>query len=792
MPFTNLKTGLTHAYVQEHAVRRTSREWLVPVRLLAEAFIHQCFSLFFILLVVSGGLSYSLGAKTDAYIFWGITLINLLLGWAQEYKASKAGKALEEHIQHTVTTRRDGVLQEIDGNQLIAGDLIYLKPGDVIVADIQVRIAKEAAVDESMRTGETFPIVVKKEVLLYAGSHVVSGTIVAQVVSAPQESSLMQYAHKIDTVKKNNDFSIFLRRVSFGTFLVVALCLVVIGLVSVYWRGEYSWNEFALFAVSMLVGVVPESLPLIVTLILSHTALQLTKEKVIVKHLPSLQVLGSIRFFLTDKTGTLTENALRVAQVIDEDSLTQTALRIAQSSYDRTPMDHAFDGAIQDFFQKKSQSSSAHQEESSELKPFRHELGYASFLFSDQVIIRGQFQQVLDVCRHNPMQKEALLALYQQWESKGLRVIALAQKKGKAANFLFSGCLAFEDPLKADAKTSYTHLERLGLSIKVLTGDSARVAAYVVNKLRRGRSRARVFACDVQSLETVAPRTYVQTNVFSRCKPEEKMTILNAYVDKGGVGFLGEGMNDALALKRADVGIVVNNACDIARQSADIILMEKGLHPILQAVRLSRTAYAHVFLYLVCTLAGNIGTLFSLSIVALVSSHLPMLPVQILLNNLLTDVPLLLLMTDRLDPHVSEKPIKHQLSQFFHTIIIFGALSSGFDLVYFFLFRSTELATFRTGWLVFSVLCELTLVISLRTKQLAWRGTRPSAPLTIGLILCALVACFLPYTPGIRELFALHPLPVTQFLGIMGLTLLYIVANEGCKFLLQKTRIALR
>jgi magnesium-transporting ATPase (P-type) len=212
---TNLKTGLSLAYVREHQVRQRSWEWLVPVRLFGEALVHQCVSLFFILLVVSGILSYTLGAKTDAFIFWGITAINLILGCAQEYKASKAGKALERHIRHTVTTRRGGVLQEIDGSELLVGDIILLAPGDIIVADVQVRLSKDAFVDESMRTGETFPITVKNDALLYAGSSVVSGTITAQVTQAYQQSSLMQYAHRVDTVKKNNDFSIFLGRVSF-------------------------------------------------------------------------------------------------------------------------------------------------------------------------------------------------------------------------------------------------------------------------------------------------------------------------------------------------------------------------------------------------------------------------------------------------------------------------------------------------------------------------------------------------------------------------------------------------
>jgi Mg2+-importing ATPase len=267
------------------------------------------------------------------------------------------------------------------------------------------------------------------------------------------------------------------------------------------------------------------------------------------------------------------------------------------------------------------------------------------------------------------------------------------------------------------------------------------------------------------------------------------MTILNAYVAKGGVGFLGEGMNDALALKRADVGIVVNNACDIARQSADIILMEKGLKPILQAVRLSRKAYRRVFLYLICTLTGNIGTLFSLTIIALGSEQLPMLPVQILLNNLLTDVPLLLLMTDQLDERLCEKPIQHQLSHFLRTILIFGALSSAFDLIYFFLFRGEDLALFRTGWLVFSVLCELVLVFSLRTRTVAWKGVPPSLPLLFALGGCAIVVCLLPYLPGVHDLFALRPLSLSFLAGLMGLVGLYVCANEVCKFFLRKRHI---
>lgn len=785
MEFTDTKTGLDTSYVQKHLSKKRGHT-NKNISLIFSVLYSQIASIFFVLLLVSAILSFIFSSSIDGWIFIIINLANVILGFIQEFRASKASQLLESMIEHNASIIRDGTLQQIKSEDVVVGDILLLGPGDVLVADIVSREVYDAYVDMSVLTGESLPIEARVGEKVLSGCSLSSGRLVGQVIAASADNSLRKYSEKLDSIKKNNSFVRFISNVSINVLLVTLLSILLVGVFGVLIEGKYDVAEFVLYAIAMLVGVVPESLPLIITLMLTREALSLAKEKVIVKNLSSLQQLGSIKYLLTDKTGTLTENNIRVSDIVNIKDVELCAQRIARAEYERTPMDGSFDTAI---LAKVNEISGLIAKP--DVTPFKSSLGYAVFSFGDIDVIRGQFTAVRNECKGltiGDIQKYE--DIHGSYENQGLRVIAFASKKKtnleSAEEYVFEGLYVFEDPLKPDASHSYHAALGMGISVKVLTGDSPRVALYVGKELDRSIEPDQVCSLDEADISKLTEEDFNRDTIYARCHPDHKLALIDMHEKHGPVGFLGEGINDALALKRADVGMVVYNASDVARQSADVLLMEKSLNPIIHAIQMSRKVYAHIYTYLLCTLAGNLGTLFSLTAVALLWTDIPMLPVQILLNNLLTDVPLLLLVTDRLSKIDYTKPIDHSAKEFFRQVTIFALISTAFDMVYFFIFKEQDLSVLRTGWFVFSVLCELILVLSLRSLSPIWSAQKISKQLATGLVVCACIAISLPFIPFVAKTFHLVRLAPSSIIIIVTILFLYLTTNETYKYISRR------
>ncbi len=803
---TDIESGLSSAYAHAHRPkkrRKADSDAYEAYRVL----VNQMRSIFFVLLLVSAVLSFYLGNHTDAYIFIILNALNVLVGFVQEFKASKASKTLAKMIKHRVTVIRDGKKAQIDHDDVVAGDIVFPVHGNVLVADLYVRESIDAFVDESLLTGESLPRSIAAGDTAYAGTSVVGGRFIGQVIAAGEESSLMQYGKALRNIQKDNDFARFVKKVSAYILFITLACLVLIAIYAVFVEGKYTSTAFILFAISMLIGVVPESLSLIITLMLTREAIILSREGVIVKSLPALQQLGSIRYLLTDKTGTITENAIRLVDTFDLKGLKSVISLVSTAEYERTPMDQAFDDALRDKVTSEISADTAVYDlmpKKPIVTPFTNNAGYASFDFGTSIVRRGQFYSILNSSIGlSETEKNKLETLYIEYESKGLRILAFGSAPvyvdptGRRKNgedellFSFSGFAVFEDPLKADAADSFKEAEGLGINVKILTGDSVLVSKYVAKKLDPNLTDDAVEELGKGvDMPAYAESEIEENRVYARCMPEQKLELINRHIPYGAVGFLGEGINDALALKRADVGIVVTNASDVGRQSADILLTEKSLNPIIKAIQLSRHAYAHISTYLLCTLTGNVGTLISITLVAMFWTDLPMLPIQILLNNLLTDVPLIFLITDRLAKEQYDKPIENIASDFFKTIFVFGFISSVFDIIYFYMFKDLPLEVLRTGWFIFSVTCELALVFSLRTKLSMFKGPRMSKPLTAAIALSGLAAFLFMYVPGLNAKLALVPIDGPHIATILGLTVVYMIANEIYKFAKRRGRQA--
>lgn len=772
---TNITTGLTTSEVSK-APKNIPAHHASSLEMAFIVARGQVVSFFFLLLIASGLLSLFLREPIDATIFFVIAGINAVIGFFQEYRANKSAQTLEKMVAHTVTVRRNGVLEKIPHTDVVLGDILILGPGDIAVVDITVRTCTDGFLDESVVTGETMPRQINAGDSIPSGATVSQGSVIGEVSAVGKESSLMQYAEKISKVQKSSNFEKFIHTISTTIMIVTVACLLLVLVVNVLIMHGMMFSDYILYAISMLVGVVPESLPLIVTIILTREALRLSKQQVLIKKLSVLQNLGSMNYLFTDKTGTLTENNLRVKEILERDQTAYDKLfAIAAGSYERTPMDAVFDTAILTYVNSSDKDFSKEKDQELILSPFQVERGYAIYTFpSGEKVIRGQYRSIsaltgsdnefCDTCTH--------------YESEGLRIIATAIAPKDSEMYTLQSAVIFEDPLKPDAVETYKELSDLGINVKVITGDSLQVAEYVGNILHPVIMDKFAFSMDGWKPDgTNAIEDYF---VYARCKPEQKSELIDEHLDHGVVGFLGEGINDAMALKRADIGFVVNNGSDVARQSGDVLLLEKSLNPVIAAVTMSREAFLKIRTYLLCTLTGNIGTLFSLTAVVLFWQQIPMLPIQILLNNLLTDLPLMFLITDRIAPLLLKKPIQDKASKFFKIIVIFAVISSIFDFIFFFAFRGYDLSVLRTGWFVFSVLAELTLVFSLRSELSLFKAPKISNILMVIMAVCYIVAIALPFLP-FGSLFHLVPLSLVQLGILLGITIIYLGINELTK-----------
>ncbi len=368
-----------------------------------------------------------------------------------------------------------------------------------------------------------------------------------------------------------------------------------------------------------------------------------------------------------------------------------------------------------------------------------------------------------------------------------MRVIAFAEEQAGTCNFI--GYAVFEDPIKFTASQSIKEMHEKGIGVKILTGDSTEVATSVSQQLGLVKHPDNIVSLDLVKVSDLSDRELRRAVVFAKCTPENKLELIERYEKLGPVAFLGDGINDALALKRADIGIAVDNAADIAKQSADVILLEKDLKPILTGVSMGRKALRNILTYITYTLSGNAGTFFSLLIASFFYSTLPMLPIQILLNNLLTDLPLMLIITDNSDEYARSHVPHYEPKKIMKRVFIFGLLSTLFDFIYFQLYKHASVATFQTGWFILSVLTELVLVLSIRSSRQLFKSPPLSWPLGVAILVsCALPFIFV-YNTYLATIFKFTNISLVEIGKIIGIVLVYIVANEIAKYFMRRKNL---
>ena len=760
--------------------------------------------------IVSGVL----GDITDALIILAIITLSGLLGFWQERGATRAVQALLAVVQVKSEVMRDGAQVEVALTDIVPGDVAILNAGDVVPGDCLVLESQSLLVDEAALTGETYPVektvgtiaadqpIVKRTNALFLGTHVVSGTAKALVVNTGRQTQFGQVSARLAERPTPTGFERGMTQ--FGLLLVRAVIVLVVAIFVINIILARPLIDSALFSLALAVGLTPQLLPAIVTISLSSGARLMARERVIVKRLESIEDFGAMSVLCTDKTGTMTIGEVELEGTLGPDSQPSTVVkRLAllnakfQTGF-ANPIDQAIVAGVKD-------QNLGTARRLAEL-PYDFTRKLLSVLVDDggtvEMITKGALDQVLAACSTvasptgppAPLaaQAPAIQTAYEQLSAQGFRVLGVASKLMPGASGLtlddekeltFEGLLTFLDPPKETAKGTIRDLNSSGISVRMITGDNRLVAAHV-GQLVGLDSAGLMTGTDVKAIDdaTLAARA-AGVQVFAEIEPIDKERIIRALRAGGAVvGYLGDGINDAAALHAADVGISVDSGVDVAKQAAAIVLLDKDLGVLLDGVRQGRRTFANTMKYVFTTTSASFGNVLSMAIASIVLPFLPLLASQILLINFLTDFPATTIATDEVDPEQLEGPHSWNVSFVRTFMIVFGSLSSIFDLLTFAVLRlgfNADATLFRSGWFLESVATELAVLFVLRTRRPFFRS-RPSLLLLGSSVAVGLLTFVIPYSPLANPLGLLGP-PLIVVVTMALITTSYVIATEIAK-----------
>jgi Mg2+-importing ATPase len=773
-----------------------------------------------LILLFAGSIAGALGSLADSAIIFIIVVMSVILVYLQESKAEKAADELKERVATTATVLRDSTRKEIKIADLVPGDIISLSAGDVVPADARLTSAKDFFVDQSALTGESFPLektvppLTSKRVCtvgewsnyIFMGTSVVSGSASAVVLKTGGFTEYGKIVKKIVERRPETEFERGLRRFGYMIMQITLILVSFVFLINSVLHGDAILESF-LFAVALAVGLTPELLPMILSINLSKGAMGMSKKGVIVKQLSSIQNFGNMDVLCTDKTGTLTENKVVLMLHVDvqgEDN-DRVLLYSFLNSYYQTGLRSPLDDAI---LAHKEINVEGYQK--IDEVPFdftrRRVSVVTEFMRERYFITKGAPEEVLKACSYYELSgkifdlssdvKRKVEQKYYDLSADGFRVLSVAYKKVREEKSVYTsndetemvllGFVAFMDPPKQTAKESLQLLKKNGIELKVLTGDNELVTRRVCEQLGF-EVKGVVLGVDMSRMHDDAlARVVEEANIFARVSPSQKDRIINALKANGHVvGFLGDGMNDAPSMKAADVSISVDNAVDVAKESADIILLQKDLRVLEEGVLEGRKTFGNTMKYIMMGISSNFGNMFSAAAASLFLKFLPMLPTQILLNNLLYDLSELTIPTDNVDPEYVEKPKRLDISYVRNFMIYFGPISSIFDFLTFYImlhvFNAWNNASlFQTAWFVES-LCTQTLVIfAIRTRRSPFFKSKPSKLLLISSLAVVATAIILPFTP-LSELFQFTQPPLSFFAFLTAFAAVYLTMVETVK-----------
>lgn len=757
--------------------QKTARHWVALV------VVAQVESPLVRLLILATFLAGFMGEVLDSLIIMSVVVLDCTLGFIVEYRAHRAIELLKKYIVTIARVMRDGVLVEIPTQDIVPNDVVFFAIGTVIPADMQLMQAENCAVDESRLTGESIPVPKQlgSDTLLRAGTTVVSGSGYGVVTAIGMHTEFGALVASLATRDVPSNFQ--QEMTSFGALIMhVALVFLVCVFLFNVLTGKAIIDSFV-FALALVVGITPELLPLIMTVTLARGSLRMATKKVVVKRLSSIESIGNMSVLCCDKTGTLTEGAIRLygytspAGIHDSRVLLYGLLcSSVQGNHIKKIFDGPIDKALWESPDAMSVMADYEQYTIVSQDPFDFNTRIMRSVVrhdnQELVIIKGAPEDVIARCKElGQRDLEALRTQVSRFEHDGMRVLAVAAQQ-EPESMALVGFLLFLDTIKKTAKESIAHIESLGVAVKVITGDSPTVTRKICAELALPLVEDRIVTG--QELAAMSPeelRTCAQKYcVFARVTPEQKVQIVAGIRAPGVVvGFLGDGVNDAPVLKVADVGFSVNTAVDVAKDSATVILLQKSLAVIAIGIIEGRKSHGNIIKYILNIMSANFGNMTTVALSSLFLPFIPLLSTQILLNNLLCDAFLMTLPSDNVYKGYLKKPNVWNMRVIMQFMAFFGAISTVFDFVLMGVLLyvlHVPVHEYRTAWFIESSLSQIAVTFFIRTKNRFFQDS-PSVLLASAGIIAATVVIIIPYT-SVGPVFQLVRLP-GYMLGIIGL-----------------------
>jgi len=773
-----------------------------------------------VILLLAALVSGLMGDGLNAVIITVMVVMSTTLGFIQTRRSENAAEKLRQQVAPTATVLRAGRELEVPQRELVPGDIIRLVAGDLVPADARLLSARDVHINQAALTGESLPVEKEAEAheaelnTVYCGTSVVSGTATALVIATGAKTQFGDTAALLARRPPETEFERGTRQ--FGVFIMQMVFVLVMFIVLVGMGLRKDVFDSLMFAVALAVGLTPEFLPMITTVTLGAGALKMSRHKVIVKNLAAIQNLGSMDILCSDKTGTLTSGEMQLDCHVDsngQDSPRVFFLAYLNSLHETgipDPADAALlhrarlnplDSAILAHDHPNVQGYSKLDE-----IPFSFERRRVSIIVGDAhqrlLISKGAPESLMPLCTHYEQRGEVQVftaaaqasaaTTYQQLSEQGLRVLAVAYRSAPLQDayraddeqdLCLAGFVVFSDPPLPDTAQTLGDLQADGVVIKIITGDSAAVARHVCAQVGLNVSRI-VSGTEIDTMsDTALGQVAEQTQVFARVSPAQKNRILLALKQRGHVvGYMGDGINDAPALRSADVGISVASAVDVAREAADIILTAPGLRVLHTGIMEGRKAFANVMKYLLMGTSSNFGNMFSMAGAFAFLPFLPMLPMQILLNNFLYDVAQMAIPTDHVDKNFIRKPRQWNIAFIRQFMFRIGPVSSIFDFLTFFVmlqwFNASQ-SLFHTGWFVESLATQTLVLFVIRTQGNPFKN-RPSRPLVITVLVALCLGVVLPFSP-LAHWLGFVPLPLGYFVFLVSATAAYLILVQTVK-----------
>lgn len=769
-----------------------------------------------------------------------MVMVSSLLRFFQEFRSNRAAEALKGMVKTTATVERrleegEPKRHEIDIKELVPGDIILLSAGDMIPADSRIILSKDLFLSQAMLTGESLPVEKKEctpedvasplelENICFMGTNVVSGTARAIVVSTGNLTYFGSISKALTGKRAETSFDKGINKVS---WLLIKFMLVMVPLVFlINGLTKHNWMEALLFGISVAVGLTPEMLPMIVTANLAKGAVNMSKRKVIVKRLNAIQNIGAMNILCTDKTGTLTMDKIVLQKHLnvfgdDDDEVMKWAYL---NSFHQTGLKNLLDVAVLEHAEEVHDYLKAEDFKKIDEIPFDFNRRRMSVILEQKshrqlLICKGAVEEVLDLCTHAfdpgddhelhietdvvvPMDarmREAVLKTSRKMNEEGLRVLLVAIKEfeerpltysvSDESNMILTGFIGFLDPAKPSAKPSIEALQNLGIHIKVLTGDNEIVTKKICRDVGIPFQHI-LLGPELDSMGDEDLAAALDTvSILAKLSPTQKSRVIRVLQGSGHtVGFMGDGINDAAALRDADVGISVDTAVDIAKESADIILLEKDLMVLRKGVIYGRRTFGNIIKYIKMTASSNFGNMFSMLGASALFPFLPMLPIQILVQNLLYDFSQTSIPWDRMDKDYLDTPKKWDASGIARFMMWIGPTSSIFDyatfalMFYFFKANSPDhQALFQTGWFVEGLLSQTLIVHLIRTRKIPFIQSWATAPVLALTTLIMAIGVFLPFSP-LAPALKMVPLPMSYFPWLFGILIAYCLLTQAVK-----------